>query len=156
MIEAALTIALLASLTLTAYLWRALAWSRAVRDALDARALDHPALLRLGYRLVREPPPPKPGHGDVSADVLAMIAESHPYAAAVIADRRAVGLATYGRPLRYDDGRGEIDAAHEAADLVLYLVRDGAPEEDVAAALDLLERVARRVSGAGRSGGSDG
>jgi hypothetical protein len=46
---------------------------------------------------------------------------------AAILERREKGIATYGRPLRYDDGRGLVDAAQEAIDLAAYLLRELGP-----------------------------
>uniref|UniRef100_A0A6M3JAA4 Uncharacterized protein n=1 Tax=viral metagenome TaxID=1070528 RepID=A0A6M3JAA4_9ZZZZ len=43
---------------------------------------------------------------------------------AAILERRDVGIARYGQPLRYGDGRGIVDAAQEALDLCGYLARE--------------------------------
>jgi len=43
---------------------------------------------------------------------------------AAILERREIGIARYSQPLRYDDGRGLVDAAQEALDLCGYLARE--------------------------------
>lgn len=43
----------------------------------------------------------------------------------LLLERRAKGIATYGQPLRYGDGRSIVDAVEEALDLVAYLRREG-------------------------------
>ena len=45
-----------------------------------------------------------------------------------ILQRRDKGIATYGRPLAYGDGRNLGDAAEEAIDLCAYLLRELGPE----------------------------
>ena len=47
---------------------------------------------------------------------------------AAIRQRREKGIETYGRPLRYSDGRNLGDAAEEAIDLCAYLLRELGPE----------------------------
>jgi len=97
-------------------------------------------------------PAPLPGHGDVIADLLAewtrwgeplinaskmdlvlaqakqllrdLCEKTGPAPQTVLAARRAKGIATYGQPLRYGDGRGLQDAVEEVADLVCYLRRE--------------------------------
>ena len=43
---------------------------------------------------------------------------------AALLERREVGIARYGQPLRYGDGRGLMDAVQEALDLCGYLARE--------------------------------
>ena len=74
-------------------------------------------------------PPPTPGHGDVWRDVLdACAIVCPPELVRDMAARRRQGLARYGTPLQYDNGRDHwTDAYQEALDLVAYLHAARAP-----------------------------
>ena len=83
-------------------------------------------------------PPPTPGQGDVWLDIVYAIwnldratglrlAFLRPLAGQM-QDRRDQGIARYGVPLQYDNGRDPwIDALQEALDLVAYLWQARAP-----------------------------
>lgn len=83
-------------------------------------------------------PPPTPGDGDVWLDIVYAIwnldratgfrlAFLRPLAGQM-QDRREQGIARYGVPLQYDNGRDAwIDALQEALDLVAYLWQARAP-----------------------------
>lgn len=86
----------------------------------------------------REIPPPTEGKGDVWADLIALRREG-PLRDAMVA-RRAMGIERYGRPLRYGDGRGRVDALQEALDLAAYSWRDG-DVDGACIALGLAERI---------------
>jgi len=90
-------------------------------DPWDGMTDEHWAALAAVFPM----PDPVGGHGDVLAD---LGATPGPVGAAMRA-RRLLGLARYGVPLRYGDGRPPgVDALQEAVDLTSYQVRDhGAP-----------------------------
>ena len=71
--------------------------------------------------------PPQEGRGDVWGDILAHLAAkgTGPLLESCRA-RNDFGIAKYGRPLRYGDGRGAADQLQEALDLAAYAWRDGA------------------------------
>jgi Holliday junction resolvase RusA-like endonuclease len=77
----------------------------------------------------RVPGPPSVGQGDVVADIVdylrARCTTEWDAVASLLESRRQAGIATYGRPLRYLDGRGEIDMIEELADAAQYGWRDG-------------------------------
>lgn len=76
-------------------------------------------------------PPPKPGHGDVWMDLCLRLVHNPLVSVELHRDmlaRRAQGLARYGTPLQYDNGRDHwTDAYQEALDLVVYLHAARAP-----------------------------
>lgn len=85
--------------------------------------------------------PPQEGRGDVWGDILAHLAAkgTGPLLDACRA-RNDFGIAKYGRPLRYGDGRGAADQLQEALDLAAYAWRDGAVTR-ACRALELAEEI---------------
>lgn len=82
----------------------------------------------------RPEPAPRGGNGDVWAEILAELPEGDP-ARAVVAERRAFGIAKYGQPLRRDDGRRHlVDLLQELLDAWAYARAAGDPEEEASAA----------------------
>ena len=87
-------------------------------------------------------PPPKPGRGDVLAELAAMHQEvfdlgGHPtegLLAEALRARRELGIARYGTPLQYDNGRDyRADALQEALDLYAYIVAADSSDERLGA-----------------------
>lgn len=66
-------------------------------------------------------PTPKPGHGDVWAELIR--ATPMPRTLRILCrERRALGVHRYGTPLQYGNGRDtRQDAREEALDLAVYL-----------------------------------
>jgi hypothetical protein len=86
--------------------------------------------------------PPAGGTGDVWADIIAHI-KPGPLQEACIS-RREFGLKKHGRPLRYGDGRGNVDALQELLDFVAYSWRDG-DTDGACIGLSLVERALGRL-----------
>lgn len=76
-------------------------------------------------------PPPTPGHGDVWLDVYVRALANPLVPFALVDDmyrRRAQGIARYGTPLQYDNGRDAmVDAYQEYLDGVAYAHAARAP-----------------------------
>lgn len=70
-------------------------------------------------------PHPTGGHGDVWLEMIHYTGEDHPLHKEM-KDRRALGLARYGQPLQYGDGRdNDLDLKEELLDAAAYSWRGG-------------------------------
>ena len=122
---------------------------QAVRALIDSLRLElanaHARVRQLeqeAARLRPTQPAPAGGHGDVWKELIEHIGTGHPLHA-VCVERRAVGVARYGQPLQYDDGRDpELDLREELLDAAAYAWRAGCR----ALAVDLLDIEAGRTS----------
>lgn len=111
-----------------------------------SRLVDAAERLAKRSTLLDPEPDPRPGAGDVWADVIASTGDAR--LRALYSERREQGIARYGTPLQRDNGRDHlVDAVQEATDLVVYLhAAGGAPsgiasrvEEILLDLLDLLD-----------------
>lgn len=86
-----------------------------------ARVVAESAVARLQRQLdLLRPtnPPPQPGTGDVWQEIIDSLSINHPMRAACV-KRRELGLARYGYPLQYGNGRKE-DLEEELLDAAAY------------------------------------
>jgi hypothetical protein len=71
-------------------------------------------------------PPPSPGRGDVWLDAIEILRDGvcPQDLIELCKERRAFGIAKYGTPLQYDNGRDPVnDAMQELLDLIAYLTQ---------------------------------
>lgn len=121
----------------------------AIRALVDALRLERDGAVERVRVLEQEvgrlrptQPEPSGGHGDVWQELIEHIGSGHPLHA-VCVERRAVGLARYGQPLQYDDGRDpELDLREELLDAAAYAWRAGCRS----LAVELLDIEAGRTS----------